>query len=403
MILQPICCKKEFYPNKRTGSFYLGGAEDILPSLLPAYKEAVQLIYLDPPFQTGDTFYFRPSHAEASAAPHTAYSDKLDDASYLSLMRKVLTVCRELLTPEGCIYVHIDFRMSAHLRLLMDEIFGAKNFRNEIIWAYRSGGLSRRQYARKHDNILFYSKTEKMYFNLKGVGVPRGPERTNHMKRVVSDEGHVQFSIRSAGKEYIYREDSLIYPSDVWTDIPHLHQRDPERNGYATQKPEALLRRIITASSRPGDIVADFFSGSGTTAAVAQKMARSFIGCDSSPFALYALRLRIMQATGESALSPSNGGFSLYFPEESQKMQICASAREQEGTLCCTCQSFGSASNPQTLLYCALGYYKDNAFTPHTSILAPACPFSLCMPMGANATLQIIDSAGMSYFMAITD
>ena len=140
----------------------------------------------------------------------------------------------------------------------IDKIFGEKNFLNEIIWHYQSGGRAKRHFSRKHDNILFYRKSPKHYFNIEAVGKERGTKKRNHMKMQVDNNGKVSWTIKSGGRVYRYYQDSKIYPSDVWTDISHLHQRDPERLGYDTQKPEALLERIILSSSRPGDLVADF-------------------------------------------------------------------------------------------------------------------------------------------------
>lgn len=122
----------------------------------------------------------------------------------------------------------------------------------------------------------------------------RGSDRRNHMKRRADEDGRIYYAIRSNGKEYRYYEDDLIYPSDVWDDIEHLHQRDPERTGYATQKPEALLKRIISVSTEPGDLVMDLFAGSGTTAAAAVKLDRRFVIADCSMASMLASRRRIL-------------------------------------------------------------------------------------------------------------
>ena len=122
----------------------------------------------------------------------------------------------------------------------------------------------------------------------------RGSDRRNHMKRRADEDGRIYYAIRSNGKEYRYYEDDLIYPSDVWDDIEHLHQRDPERTGYATQKPEALLKRIISVSTEPGDLVMDLFAGSGTTAAAAVKLNRRFVIADCSMASMLASRRRIL-------------------------------------------------------------------------------------------------------------
>ncbi len=264
-------------------------SESIGESLLSEYAGKVSLIYLDPPFLSGGAYEFK------DKAAVRAYSDKQRPEEYLAMMRSVLVISRELLSDTGSIYVHIDYRMSGKIRLLMDELFGEDNLMNEIIWSYKSGGRSIRHYSRKHDTILFYRKTKKVYFDISATGVPRGNIRRNHMKRRADEDGRIYFSIKSGGREYRYYEDDPVYPSDVWDDIEHLHQRDPERTGFATQKPEALLRRVIAASSKEGDIVADLFGGSGTTAAVAQELGRRFISCDCGDASLFATRRRLIE------------------------------------------------------------------------------------------------------------
>jgi len=178
---------------------------------------------------------------------------------------------------------------------MMDEIFGYENFLNEVIWHYKSGGRSREFYSNKHDVLLIYTKTKKYVFNADAIGVQRGEVTNHHMKRNVDADGRVYWTIRSGNKIYKYYEDDLLTPEDVWTDISHLQQKDPERLGYFTQKPEALLKRIILASSNPGDIVADFFCGSGTTLAVAEKLGRRWIGSDLSRYAIHVTRKRLLE------------------------------------------------------------------------------------------------------------
>ena len=281
----------EEYPFGGPGKFILGTVQAMAEQLRREYANTVDLIYIDPPFGTGDGFSVKlPGVREKVKIP--AYSDSMDTASYLEMMRGVLTLCHDLLKDTGSVYVHIDYRMCARIRLMLDEIFGESCFQNEIIWAYKSGGRSVRHYSRKHDNILFYRKSAKAYFDISAVGVPRGPMKRNTMKRTVDENGKLCFSIRSGGKTYTYYEDTPVYPSDVWVDIEHMHQRDPERTGYATQKPEALLRRIISASCPEGGLVADLFGGSGTTAAVAAKLNRRFLTVDASPASLGIVRKR---------------------------------------------------------------------------------------------------------------
>lgn len=304
--MTPVECSGEMYGADSpepfvSGLFMLGRAEEAGEKLLQSHRDKVRLIYLDPPFGTGDTFVVK-AGPKGKAIKVSAYEDNLSQDAYMQMMERVLTLCRDLLTQDGTIYLHVDYRMAAYLKVLMDEIFGKKNFVNEIIWAYKSGGRATRHFSRKHDDILVYRKGPGSYFDIVAVGIPRGPERRNHMKQQVDDKGRVFYSIRSGGKVYKYYEDSLVFPSDVWTDIEHLHQRDPERTGYSTQKPEALLRRIILASSQKGDIVADLFSGSGTTAAAAAKLQRNWIAADASPAALMTLRKRLLNYHSDTSM-----------------------------------------------------------------------------------------------------
>ena len=290
--------------NHITGRFYHCDVQRILPLMLDKYENKIQLIYMDPPFMTGQTYRFQqPVGIEGwrgnrkHVVDHIAYNDtgKTGKDYFLSMMRRVITYAYHLLSPEGSLYLHVDYRTSAYLRIILDEVFGEDNMLNEIIWHYQSGGRAKKHFSRKHDTILFYRKSSRHYFNPEAVGIPRGKSRRNHMKQGVDQDGRIFWSIRSGGKEYRYFEDSKVYPSDVWSDISHLHQRDPERRGYDTQKPEALLERIILASSRPGDLAADFFAGSGTTLAVAQKLGRNWIGIDNGVFSLHTCRKRLVE------------------------------------------------------------------------------------------------------------
>ncbi len=262
-----------------SGRLVAGDARDVLQRLAKEYAGRVQLVYLDPPFYSGNLY-------------QGAYDDRFASPSdYLSMMSEVLRGSRALLRPDGSLYLHIDHRMAGHMRLLMDDVFGVAAFRNEIVWAYQSGGRATRHFSRKHDTIFFYGRSASTFFSGAAAGVPRST--SNHMRRGVDEEGRAFRSIRSSGRLYVYYDDDPVPPSDVWVDIPHLQQRDPERVGYPTQKPLRLLSRIIAASSRPGDLVADLMCGSGTTLLAAARLERSFLGADKSPAALAATRARL--------------------------------------------------------------------------------------------------------------
>lgn len=391
-------CKGEIYPAGGPGLFLLGHAETLCGRLASEYEGKVQLVYLDPPFGTGDTFSVKLSSGKTRLSI-PAYADTLAREDYLAMMRAVLTACHRMLAADGSLYLHIDYRMSPYLRLLLDEIFGAVNFMNEIVWVYKSGGRSTRHYSRKHDTILFYRKSRAVYFNIGAVGVPRGPEKRNNMKRGVDELGRVYFSIRSGGKTYTYYEDTPIFPSDVWDDVEHLHQRDPERTGFSTQKPEALLRRIVLASSRPGDLVCDLFSGSGTTASVATKFGRRFLTVDASPVAMQLLRAR--QLVGQSEPTFFDGGHAMRILYDAPPLGDF----EPDFRFNCEADSMHilyGGSGDINLAYLAAGELgPDGFFRPHTYTLAPTPGTVLTLPHLPQTCVQACNYAGQMVFRMI--
>jgi len=201
-------------------------------------------------------------------------------AYLVSLTQRIVEIHR-VLKPTGSFYLHCDPTASHYLKLVCDAVFCGQggDFRNEVIWSYDSGGRPKMDFARKHDVIFRYSKSKNYTFNPSDVSVPRGEIRHNHMKKHVDEDGRAYRTIKSAGKIYRYYDDEGVIPSDVWQ-ISHLQQKDPERLGYPTQKPEALLERIIKASSNEGDVVLDAYCGCGTTVAVAQRLNRRWVGID---------------------------------------------------------------------------------------------------------------------------
>ena len=270
----------------------LGDKNEVLPTLLNEFSEKVSLIYIDPPFMTGRIF---------SQGAEVAYKDTWgnDKDEYLQWLYEAFLFLYALLSDHGSLYVHLDWRTTHYAKLLLDEVFQKSvreggGFRNEIIWHYQSGGRSQKRFARKHDTILLYTKSAHACFHGERIGERRGPQKRNNMRKEIAADGRVSWTIRSAGRLYTYSEDSLMTPSDVWSDIHHLHQRDPERTGYATQKPEALLERIITASSEENGLVLDCFCGSGVTPIVAEKLQRRWIACDKSEVSIHTTRTRLL-------------------------------------------------------------------------------------------------------------
>lgn len=246
----------------------------------PDLRGRVVLCYMDPPFNTGGAFYVGTANGGRAAGERAAYTDRRGLDEYLAFMRERLEALAPLMAPNGSVFLHADARTVHHLKVLMDGVFGARRFVNEIVWHYRSGGVARTRYAAKHDTILWYACGSRPVFHPEAVAVPRG--RDNHMKRTVNAAGEAVRTIRSGGRVYEYPAEAAAVPDDVWCDISHLNQRDPERTGYATQKPLALLSRILAGSSDEGDLVLDPFCGSGTTLVAAQRLGRQWIGIDAS-------------------------------------------------------------------------------------------------------------------------
>ena len=199
--------------------------------------------------------------------------------AYLSYMVERLVWMKGILKPTGSIYLHCDPTASHYIKVMMDGVFGHENFRNEIIWCYERGGRSKSQFGRKHDTLLFYSKTQKYVFYADAVRINR---RKTHMKIETDSEGR-EWQVKKdakSGKIYRYPADMGVLCPDWWTGIQQLNRSEKERLGYPTQKPLALLERIIRASSNEGDVVLDPFCGCATTLEAAEKLNRKWIGID---------------------------------------------------------------------------------------------------------------------------
>jgi len=275
-----------------------GDNKNIMASLLDEFEGQIDLIYIDPPFATGATFKAQVEVGEAadkaekaeSIIEQKAYNDTWGrgKASYLQMMYERLALMYRLLSDTGSIYVHLDYRMDSYVRLIMDEIFGDGNFRNEIIWCYTFPGKVFRDFQRRHDTILRYSKTQNLVFNADSIRVPYKASFTAARTPPGGSEGYTEFAQRE-------RHERGKIPESWWADISNVSGWRDELLGFPTQKPEALPERIIRTSSNPGDLVADFFCGSGTTLAVGEKLGRRWIGSDLSKFAIHTTRKRLME------------------------------------------------------------------------------------------------------------
>lgn len=252
----------------------------VLDELLDSWEGRVDLIYVDPPFHTGKTFRARTGRGEDSRNPRTwktteGFNDPgTDPSQYLAMLRRQLKRMHRLLSPTGSLYLHLDWRMSAYARVLLDEVFGARNLVNEIIWIYHGPSPNRSSFKRKHDTLLLYAKSPTYYFNADAVRIPYQPSTAATFSSSPR-AGFGKIPDLARGK----------VPEDWWY-FPVVARLHGERTGYPTQKPEALLERIVRASCPPSGTVADFFVGSGTTVAVADRLGRHWIGCDESPLAI---------------------------------------------------------------------------------------------------------------------
>jgi len=288
----------------------------------------IKLIYIDPPFDVGadfsmdieigdDTFTKKPNVLE-----ELAYRDTWGKGadSFIAMIYERLVLMRDLLAEDGSIYVHCDWRVTGYIRLVLDEIFGITNFKNEIIWkrgTIKGAKAKGNQLARNHDSIIYYCKSSKIIYNRQylpfseeyklrfskndndGKGFyrddqpigTRSNDSINEMKKsgkiFVDSNGNLKI------KTYLNELEGVVL-DDNWNDISEVNVMSNERANYPTQKPEALLERIIKASSNENDIVADFFCGSGTTLAVAEKLGRKWIGSDLGKFAIHTTRKRMI-------------------------------------------------------------------------------------------------------------
>jgi len=261
----------------------------------------LKLIYIDPPFDVGADFSMDIEIGEdkftktPSVIEEIAYRDTWGKGadSFIAMIYERFKLMHGLLADDGSIYVHCDYRVSAFMKMSLDEIFGKNNFRNEIIWYYSTLGRPDDRFAQKHDTIFCYGKSDKTYFNQKEARVPYSDEYIKSHFRDKDDEGKLCRRRFDAGKWRIYYPDDGMIPNDVW-EIPYENSMSKDRLDYPTQKPTALLERIVKSSSKQGDLIADFFCGSGTTLAVAEKLGRKWIGSDLGRFAIHTTRKRMI-------------------------------------------------------------------------------------------------------------
>jgi len=262
------------------GQLYKADNLLLMQALMKSHKGKIDLIYIDPPFKTERDFLTSEKAKRGSKKVELAYQDKWHSSgqSFWQFMWERLCLMYELLSPRGSLYLHCDYRTAAPLKLMIDEIFGVDNYVNEIIWAYKTGGNSKTLgFAKKHDIIHFVAKDrERVCWN--------SQEEKSYLSH---NYGFKNIKLhKDEGGIYNY-----VGMRDVW-DIPALRGNQPERVNYPTQKPEALLERIIQASTKPGYLVADFFCGSGTTGVVAKRLKRKWLLSDREALAVKTTKER---------------------------------------------------------------------------------------------------------------
>ncbi len=277
------------YPNLVPDShLFMGDNLRIMAALLPKYENQLDLIYADPPFFTNKHYSTRIGRGEDSRRPQDwqmaeGYGDHWENLDqYLDFLFPRLATIYRLLAPHGTLYLHLDWHADAYARVLLDEIFGREHFLNEIIWTYHGPSPIRRAFNRKHDVILVYTKGDNYTFNADAV---REPYHPNTVKTFASSS--------KAGFGKVPDLERGKVPEDWWY-FPVVARLHNERTGYPTQKPEALVERILLASSNPGDLVADFFCGSGTFPLAAARHDRRFLAGDVSWRAIHTTRERVV-------------------------------------------------------------------------------------------------------------
>ena len=273
---------------------------------IPSMRGKIDLIYIDPPFDSKADYRTKitlPSgdiEQRPSIIEQFAYSDTWKDGtvSYLKMIYPRLVLMRELLSEQGSIYVHLDWHVGHYVKILLDEIFGKDNFMNEIIWWYKDpSGTIKNAFKRKHDNIYFYRKSYNNFFNTDAVREEYSEGTLKQAESKIISFGRVT-EVNPLGK----------VPVDVW-EIPKINSQAKERLGYATQKPEELIKKIILGSMPLNGIVADFFGGAGTTAAVAEKLGRKWIVADIGKPACMIMRKRLIDQHSTPFLYQSIGDY----------------------------------------------------------------------------------------------
>ena len=309
---------RESYGQEKDGwinKIFWGDNLQVMSHMLKEYRGQIDLIYIDPPFDSKadykKTIEIRgvgKAESDSTSFEEKQYGDIWTNDEYLQFMYERLLLMRELLSDKGSIFIHCDWHKNHHLRCLMDEVFGPTNFVNEIAWCYFGpGSPGMRQFNRKHDNILWYSKTYNVWkFNADAVRIPHDEKTTGNFKQGLRGSGFIAGDYNLA--------DGKI-PEDWWEmAIAGRYPNDGiKRVGYPTEKPFKLLERIISATTDEGDLVADFFMGSGVTQMCSMRMGRRFIGADINLGSIHTTTKRLLSVADElEGQEEKYTGFEVY-------------------------------------------------------------------------------------------
>lgn len=320
---------------------FWGDNLQIMSHLLKQFRSKVDMVYIDPPFAS-DADYKMTIRMKGNkekvkvGVQHAAfqekqYSDLWTNDEYLQFLYERLVMLRELLAPSGTLLLHCDYRVTGYARLLLDEVLGAENFVNEIIWYYTNKyGANSSAFDSFHNTLFFYSKGKG--FTYHPFMIPVKEARTQPVRKWNKELGINEW-LRDENGNYMYQESNEKEAGDVW-EIPVINPMADERTGYPTQKPEALLERVIKCCSNPGDLVLDCFMGSGTTHAVAMKLGRKFIGADINLGAIQTTTKRLLKAVEQFSqgdlvsADPLFSGFEIFNVNHYEIFRNPAEARD---------------------------------------------------------------------------
>lgn len=375
---------------------------------LEPLRGKVNLIYIDPPFDSKADYRTKITlpHNQITQRPTTfeqfGYSDlwQKGTVSYLEYMYPRLVLMKELLSEIGSIYVHIDWHVGHYIKILLDDIFGKENFVNEIVWSYQGTGEPDKAYKRKHDILFLYSKTKYYIFNSEKAQEPISDFSKSKYNRQ-DNNGYYKEIRHKDGKVYKQYMKESMRLRDVW-DIPIINAQAKERLDYSTQKPERLLERIIEVSSNEGDLVCDFFGGSGTTAAVAERLGRRWITTDIGKPACLVMRKRFIDMNAKPFLYQAIGDYNKEVFTSGKQFgkigDLCEVLLKLYGALPftkeeCSDRHWGKIKGGRTLVYAD----SPNVITDKATIkrAAMACRgfmgggWSKCVVLGWNFSFDI--------------